>query len=252
MSTAVPTLETAGDSARARYDAWHARHPVDADADAPWHRMIRRALDPARDLLGRRVLDIGCGRGGFACWLGRHPATPAEVVGCDFSPVAVEMAAAFAFARGAANVRFESADIQRLDQFDAGTFDTVFSCETIEHVPDPPLAVRQLARVLKPGGRLFVTTPNYLSSIGLYRVYCRLRGKPFDEGGQPICQVNMTPVTRRWVRRAGLRVVQTVGTGHYLPVPGRPPIELPALEHPPALMKWFAHHSLVIGEQPIR
>ncbi|HUR56027.1 MAG TPA: methyltransferase domain-containing protein, partial [Gemmataceae bacterium] len=142
------------------------------------------------------------------------------------------------------------ADIQKMEQFVDASFDTVFSCETIEHVPDPPLAVRQLARVLKPGGRLFLTTPNYLSTIGLYRVYCWVRGKKFDEGGQPICQVNMTVKTRRWVNRAGLRVVRTAGHGQYLPFPGRPPIRVPFLERPHFLTKWVLLHSLVVGEKP--
>jgi 2-polyprenyl-6-hydroxyphenyl methylase/3-demethylubiquinone-9 3-methyltransferase len=244
------TTPNRADATRASYDEWHARHPVDALADAPWHRLIQAGLDPSRDLAGKRLLDIGCGRGGFASWLARHPAAPVDVVGCDFSPVAVEKARRFAAESGVRHVRFEVADIQRLDQFADGTFDTVFSCETIEHVPDPPLAVRQLARVLKPGGRLFLTTPNYLSTIGAYRVYCWIRGKTFDEGGQPICQINMSPTTRRWVRRAGLRVLRTTGAGHYLPVPGRPPIEAPWMEHPRALMKWVAHHTLVVGEKP--
>jgi 2-polyprenyl-3-methyl-5-hydroxy-6-metoxy-1,4-benzoquinol methylase len=241
---------TLAEVARASYDEWHARHPVDARADAPWHRMIQAELAPARDLAGRRVLDIGCGRGGFASWLARHPAAPVEVVGCDFSPVAVEKARRFAAESAVRNVRFDVADIQRLDQFADDAFDTVFSCETIEHVPDPPLAVRQLARVLKPGGRLFLTTPNYLSTIGLYRVYCWMRRKAFDEGGQPICQVNVSLTTRHWVRRAGLRALRTAGTGQYLPLPGRPPIDVPWLEHPRTLMKWVAHHTLVVGEKP--
>lgn len=236
--------------ARASYDQWHAQHPVDAEADAPWHRMIRTQLDPSRDLAGKQILDIGCGRGGFATWLARHPAAPSTVVGCDFSPVAVEKAERFAAEAGVSNARFAVADIQRLDQFADGTFDTVFSCETIEHVPDPPLAVRQLVRVLKPGGRLFLSTPNYLSSIGLYRAYCWVRGKTFDEGGQPICQLNMTVKTRRWAKQAGLRAIDSLGTGYYLPVPGRPPIELPWMKSPAVVMKWFAHHSLIVGEKP--
>ncbi len=242
---------TPSESSRASYDEWHALHPVDAEADAPWHQMIKARLDPARDLAARHVLDIGCGRGGFASWLARHSPSPAAVVGCDFSPVAVDKASSFAAAAALGNVRFEVADIQRLDQFADATFDTVFSCETIEHVPDPPLAVRQLARVLKPGGRLFLSTPNYMSTIGLYRVYCWLRGKTFDEGGQPICQVNITVKTRRWVRDAGLRVVHTAGSGHYLPLPGRQPIRLQMLERPDIVMKWLAHHSLIVGEKPM-
>jgi len=230
------------------YDEWHAQHSVDAEADAPWHRLIRRHLEPDRDLRGRRVLDIGCGRGGFACWLATHPSAPAEVVAADFSPVAVEMGRTFAAGRGLNGMRWETADVQRLDQF-GPEFDTVFSCETIEHVSDPPLAVRQLARVLKPGGRLFLTTPNYLSTIGLYRGYCRLVGKPFDEGGQPICQLTMLPKTRRWVRSAGLRLAASDADGFYIPFPGRPPIDCPPLGWPPTVMWWFGLHSLVVGEK---
>lgn len=237
-------------AASAAYDEWHARHDVDAEADAPWHQLVKARLRPDRDVGGRRVLEIGCGRGGFACWLASRPAPPREVVAADFSPVAVATARRFAAARGVAGVRHEVADIQQLAQFADGEFDTVVSCETIEHVPDPPLAVRQLARVLKAGGRLFVTTPNYLSTIGLYRAYCRVRGRRFDEGGQPICQLTLLPRTRAWVRAAGLRVVETTSTGQYLPVPGRPPVLLRFLERPRAVARWFGLHSLVVGEKP--
>lgn len=236
-------------TSRAAYDQWHALHPVDTEADAPWHRLIRTEFDPSRDLAGKTILEIGCGRGGFASWLARTAPPPAEVVGCDFSPVAVEKAVGFAAKLGLRIARFEVADIQNL-RFADGEFDTVFSTETVEHVPDPPLAVRELARVLKPGGRLFLTTPNYFSTMGLYRIYCRLRGRTFDEGGQPIAHPNMTFRTRRWVTRAGLRVVRTAGCGHYLPFPGRPPIPLPFLERPRFLMRWVALHSLVVGEKP--
>ena len=64
-------------------------------------------------------------------------------------------------------------DIQHIAHPDA-SFDTVISCETIEHVPDAALAVRELSRVLTPGGRLFLTTPNYLGATGLYGGYLRL------------------------------------------------------------------------------
>jgi len=213
--------------------------------------MIKTRLVPERDLAGRRVLEIGCGRGGFAMWLAQHPAHPREVVGCDFSAAAVTKAADYATTHGVTGVRWDVADIQKLDQFADGEFDTITSTETIEHVPNPPLAVRQLARVLKPGGRLFLTTPNYFSSIGLYRVYCWLRGKTFDECGQPICQWTMIHRTRQWVRTAGLRIHESDTVGQYLPFPGRPPIRLWFFEHPHFIMKWLGHHSLVVAKKPI-
>jgi 2-polyprenyl-3-methyl-5-hydroxy-6-metoxy-1,4-benzoquinol methylase len=210
--------------------------------------MIKARLDPERDISGRRILEIGCGRGGFACWLARHPAGPAEVVAADFSPAAVAKAEEFAAGQEIARVTWTVADIQKLNQF-GPEFDTVISCETIEHVPDPPLAIRHLARVLKPGGRLYLSTPNYLSTIGLYRAYCSVRGKKFDEGGQPICQLTMVPKTRTWVKAAGLRVVESDSRGQYLPFPRRPPIGLSWLEHPHVLMRWFGLHSLVVGQK---
>lgn len=246
MITVNPT-----DAARVVYDRWHSQLEVDVGSENPWHRMIKARLNSNRDLAGRRILEIGCGRGGFAVWLAQQPATPSEVVGCDFSPAAVSKAAEYASSHGVQRVRWDVADIQNLNQFADGEFDTVTSTETIEHVPDPPLAVRELARVLKPGGRLFLTTPNYFSTLGLYRLYCLARGKTFDEGGQPICQWTMLRRTKRWVRQSGLRVVRYDTTGQYLPFPGRPPIKLSWLEHPHFLMKHFGLHSLVIAEKPL-
>ena len=234
---------------RAAYDEWHYRHEPDPAADAPWYALIKSRLRLADDLAGRRVLEIGCGLGGFAVWLSRQSQKPAEVVAADFSPVAVARARQLGEQTRATGIHWIVADIMALDEFQAG-FDTVFSCETIEHVPDPPLAVRQLSRVLKPGGRLYLTTPNYLSMIGLYRAYCWLRRKKFDEGGQPICKINMSVTTRSWVRKAGLRVVRTDGVGHYLPLPRRSPIRFTVLDRARFLTRWFAHHTLVIAEKP--
>lgn len=250
-ATEGPEAAMAGEPAEAReaYDAWHDALGVDEDVATPWHLMVRGALRAERDLADRELLEIGCGRGGFACWLATQPAPPRLVHAADFSPSAVEKGRAHAAARGIARVRWRVEDIQAIRAPDA-SFDTVISCETIEHVPDPALAVRELARVLKPGGRLFLTTPNYLGPMGLYRGYMRLTGRRYTEEGQPINNFVMLPRTVAWVRAAGLRVERVQAVGHYLLVPGRRPHALPALDRLGWLTRWAGLHSMVVGVRP--
>lgn len=233
--------------AKSAYDTWHAGLDVDVQANDPWHALVRRYLRPLDDIARRRILEIGCGRGGFSCWIARQ-AEPEEQVGMDFSDTAVAKARAYASQTGLNAIRWETGDIQAIARPDA-TFDTVVSCETIEHVHDPRKAVRELARVLRHGGRLFLTTPNYLGPLGLYRGYLRLRGRRYTEAGQPINQFTMLPRTVRWVKDAGFRVTAVEATGHYLPCPGRPPIRFETLDHWGPLTRWFAVHSLVVAEK---
>jgi 2-polyprenyl-3-methyl-5-hydroxy-6-metoxy-1,4-benzoquinol methylase len=230
--------------ARDSYDLWHSELAIDADADTPWHRMLKPEI-LREDLAGRQVLEIGCGRGDFSCWLTRN--THARVTAADFSHTAVAKGRDYAASRGL-NIRWQVMDIQSIAYPDA-TFDSVISSETIEHVPDPVQAVAELARVLKPGGKLFLTTPNYLNLIGLYRGYMRMKGTPFTETGQPINNFVMLPRTRAWVKRAGLRILHAESRGIYLPIPGRPWTESPALDQPRFLTRWLGMHSMVIAQK---
>ncbi|MEP6618584.1 MAG: class I SAM-dependent methyltransferase [bacterium] len=238
-----------GDSgSSAAYEEWHRALGVDAGADAPWHALVRAHMNVQQDIVGQRVLEIGCGRGGFACSLALAAAQKTSIVAADFASTAVAMGEAYAAQHDITAVRWEVGDIQHIEHDDA-SFDTVISCETIEHVPDPARAVVELARVLKPRGRLFLTTPNYVGLTGLYRGYLRLRGRRYQEEGQPINNFTMLPRTIHWVRRAGLRVRTVDGLGQYLPFPGRPPIRFLALDRPGMLMRWVALHSLVVAQK---
>ncbi len=235
---------------RDAYDSWHARLAVDAGAVDPWHQLVRWHLDLTRDVAGRSVLEIGCGRGGFACWLASSPTPPHRLVAIDWAPVAINKAREHAAAVDITGVRWEVGDIQAIEHRDA-EFDTVVSCETVEHVPDPRRAVVELARVLKPGGRLFLTTPNYAGPMGMYRAYLRLRGRRFAEVGQPVNQFTLLPRTVHWVRRTGLRVERIAGQGHYLPWPGQAPRRLVVLDQVlPSILKWIALHTLVVARKP--
>ena len=231
------------------YDVIHARWPEVPAADDPWHLWLRESLDLARDVRGKAVLEAGAGRGGFALWLAEAGA-PGTLVATDFAPVALGMAARAATGRPAP-AGWPAADVGLLPFADA-TFDTVVCCETIEHVIDPPGVARELARVLRPGGRLYLTTPSYLNATGLYRGYLRLVGRRYDEGGQPLCHFTMLPLTIGWLRRAGLDIERVDGVGHYLPWPGRSPIRLAGLDAhgPRAVLKWVALHSAIVARRP--
>jgi len=80
---------------------------------------------------------------------------------------------------------------------------------------------------------------------GLYRAYLRIIGPRFSEVGQPINNFTMLPITTKLVARSGLRITAIDGVGHYLPWPGRPPIELSFLDYPRPFSKWIALHSFI-------
>lgn len=229
------------------YNAWHQRYDVDREADTPWHRLVLAHLDANRDVKGKRVLEIACGRGGFAAKLATMTQPPPNLVAADLSASALGKGKAFAKEASLQTIVWEVGDAQMLGHPDAA-FDTVISCETIEHVPEPRAALAEFARVLKPRGRLFLTTPNYMGLMGLYRGYARVRGRPFTEEGQPINNFLLLPLTVRWLRATGLKVVTVEAAGHYVPVPGRPPVDVLALGHIRPL-RWAALHSLIVAEK---
>lgn len=106
------------------------------------------ALEAVREVAPRHVLEVGCGMGEFAERVRRD--VGAEVVALDVSARMVELAAA----RGVDAV---VGDVQTLP-FGDGEFDCAVANWVLYHVADLDRGVAQLARVLKPGGRLVAAT----------------------------------------------------------------------------------------------
>lgn len=102
---------------------------------------------------GRRVLDAGCGSGYGAAALAR---SAAEVTGIDAAGDAIQYAREHF---GAANVRFEQGLCNALPD---GPFDLITAFEVIEHLEDWRGLLEEARRVLAPGGRFLVSTPNKL------------------------------------------------------------------------------------------
>lgn len=231
------------------YESWHERQEVDSESDSPWHRLVKAHLCDSDGLREKRILEIGCGRGGLAFWLANQRGAEAEITAADFAFTAVQKGRHFERQTTTSRIRWAVSDIQSIPHRDA-SFDLVISCETVEHVAEPRKALYELARVLKPGGRLLLTTPNYLGTLGLYRIYLSLSGRVFTEEGQPINNFLLLPVTVAWVKASGLRIKAIDAMGHYLPFPRRPPLQLSFLNRPKIVMKWLALHSLIVAEKP--
>jgi SAM-dependent methyltransferase len=102
---------------------------------------------------GERVLDVGCGCGSTSLELGRRVGPSGAVLGVDVSTPMVARARERAAAAGAANVAFVVADAQT-HPFEPERFDVLFSRFGVMFFQDPPAAFANLARALRPGGRL--------------------------------------------------------------------------------------------------
>lgn len=114
---------------------------------------------------GERVLDIGCGN---ARDIAKIAAYGGYVIGVDISEGMVAAARQEVERTGIKGITLQVGDATCLDFPDA-SFDKVLCSEVIEHIPDAPQALREMHRVLKPGGTLVLSTPNKGSWYGFER-----------------------------------------------------------------------------------
>jgi 2-polyprenyl-3-methyl-5-hydroxy-6-metoxy-1,4-benzoquinol methylase len=113
------------------------------------------------------------------------------------------------------DVEFVAADLDaaRLPLPDASV-DTAAAVEVIEHLENPRAFVRELARIVRPGGWVVVTTPNQLSALSLLTLAVKGRFSAFQDGAYPAHRTALLEVDlRRILSECRLRNVAVVYTG---------------------------------------
>jgi ubiquinone/menaquinone biosynthesis methyltransferase len=129
-----------------RYDAF--TRVFSFGMDARWKTELIETLTPHLPSAGGTALDLACGTGDIAVAVASRMPT-GHVTGIDASPRMIELATA----RGK-QIKFVVGDMMRLDVPDASV-DVVTAGYALRNVPDPRAAIREIARVLVPGGRLY-------------------------------------------------------------------------------------------------
>jgi len=109
------------------------------------------SLGPVR--VGESVLDLGCGAGFDTFVAAQRVGLEGRVVGIDLSPEMIAVAQAGQAEAGFPQVEFCEAPVEALPFLDA-SFDIAISNGVLNLVPDKPAALREILRVLRPGGRL--------------------------------------------------------------------------------------------------
>ena len=188
-----------------------------------WH-VQRNAAERANFLLphlrpGMRLLDCGCGPGSITLGLAAVVA-PGQVLGIDRERRQVERARSLAADQGQANTCLILGDLCALPFPDA-SFDAVFAHNVLEHLGDPLNTLREMHRVLKPGGVVGVRDPDYgagfwVPSTPLLEETSRLLLRVREQnGGSPYYARHQ----RRLLREAGFVRVEAFGFVEYQGTP---------------------------------
>lgn len=105
---------------------------------------------------GARVLDMACGDGVYSAWLAERVGSSGHVVGVDIAPAYLEVAQHHANTTPfAANISFQIGDIAGLP-FADDEFDLAWCAHSLYSLPDPIAALRELRRVVRPGGTVAI------------------------------------------------------------------------------------------------
>ena len=199
----------------ARFDKLAARW-WDPDGESrPLHDLnpVRAAYvaDARRRCAARKVADVGCGGGLLSEALAR---AGASVTGIDLGEKVIEIARLHLY-ESELTVDYRVQSSADLAAAEPASFDVVCCMEMIEHVPDPEALVNDLAAMLKPGGRLFMSTINRTpAAFGAAIVGAEYVMRMLPRGTHHYAQFLKPSELARLLRHAGLELEDVSGLGY--------------------------------------
>ena len=198
-------------SEEALLQSYDAYLPVVPREIACWSRMIRPVVNYAADLIQRRnkakcprLLDIGCGYGFF---LKKMAQQGWQVEGIEVSRPGRE------YARQKLGLQIHAAPLEHVSLQD-NSFDAVTLFYVIEHVYDPKRLLKEVHRILKPGGTILLRWPHSTPVVKILGPF----SKRYDVFHTPYHLYDFNPQTMKaLLRQSGFRAVETMIGGHTLP-----------------------------------
>ena len=205
--------------AAATYNAAADRY--DDPANSFWARFGRRTIERLGLRPGEHVLDVCCGSGASALVAAEKVGPKGSVLGIDLSQNMLELAQAKARSRGLRNVEFHSGDMLDLG-LPASHFDAVVCVFGIFFVTDMTAAVRSLWNVVRPGGKLAVTTwgPHFFepATSAFWNAIREVRADLY-KGFNPWDRICDPPALRALLRDGGVEQAEIVAEPGEHPVP---------------------------------
>jgi len=112
-------------------------------------------LGMLKELKGKSVLEIGCGNGVQSCYI-TELHKPSKMTGIDLNPYSIEIANNEKLRRNLTNVHFHVDDAQQMHSISDESQDIIINIESAFHYPDKSAFLREIHRVLKPGGHFLI------------------------------------------------------------------------------------------------